>query len=178
MVAASLIRTCSVVAFCLATVSVFTSPLVAQEHTDDMVGQNAQAWSAWSAAIKALEREDLTQAGQLFTELAAQDLSDLRLALMAYRTGTLRLEQWAEKPDGPAPVKAFVEKIRNGRRQRSLAEDGWHFAAIGRFRFAEASFKALDESNPDPVALLELARQNPNRHGILIKLINNTEVGP
>ena len=68
--------------------------------------------------------------------------------------------------------------VARQRRQRSLAEDGWHFAAIGRFKFANASFKALDESNPDPVALLELARQNPNRHGILIKLINNTKVGP
>lgn len=178
MVATSLIRTCTVVTFCLASLSVFASPLVAQEHTDDMVGQNAQAWGTWSAATKALQREDLDQAGQLFTELAAQDLSDLRLALMGDRTGTLRLEQWAEKPDAPAPVKDFIEKIRNGRRQRSLAEDGWHFAAIGRFKFADASFEALDESNPDPVALLELARQNPNRHGILIKLINNTEVGP
>jgi CheY-like chemotaxis protein len=178
MVAKTSIRTCHVVAYCLASLSVFASPLIAQEHSDDMVGQNVQAWKAWSAAIKALEGEDLTQAGRLLTEMAEQDLSDLRLALMGDRTGTLRLEQWAEKPDAPASVKPFVEKIRNGRRQRSLAEDGWHFAAIGRFKFADASFQALDESNPDPVALLELARQNPNRHSILIKLINNTEVGP
>jgi len=158
--------------------SLSASPLLAQELADDMVGQNAQAWATWNKAIQAVQREELTEAGKLFTTLASQGLSDLRLALMADRTGTLRLEQWAEKPDAPEEVKNLVGKIKNGRRQRGLAEDGWHFAAIGRFRYADANFKALDESNPDPVALLELARQNPNRQGILIKLINNTTVGP
>ncbi len=150
----------------------------AQEMTDDMVGQDEKAWSAWASATKTLEREDLAEAGKLFEAVAAMNISDLRLALMADRTGTVRFDAWAEKDDAPAAVKALSQKIKNGLRQKSLAEDGWHYAAVGRFEFADAQFKALDESNPDPVALLEMARRNPNRHTILIKLLNNTEVGP
>jgi CheY-like chemotaxis protein len=105
-------------------------------------------------------------------------LSDLRMALMADRTGSLRLEAWAKSDDAPDSVKAIVGSITTGRKQKTLAEDGWHFAAIGRFAYADANFKALDDSNPDPVALLELARANPNRHAILIKLLANADVGP
>ncbi len=150
----------------------------AQDLPEDMVGQDVIAWQAWQAATRALERDELDQAGTVLGEIAAMNLSDLRLALMADRTGTLRLERWAGRDDAPAAAKDLVAKIAVGRRQKTLAEDGWHFAAIGRFAYADANFKALDESNPDPVALLELARQNPNRHEILIKLITHAEVGP
>lgn len=149
-----------------------------QELTADMVGQNEQAWKAWSAASSALERDEKDAAAKSFDAVAGMNLSDLRLALMADRTGSLRLEAWSKSDDAPAAVKALMEKIIAGRKQKALAEDGWHFAAIGRFSYADANFKALDESNPDPVALLEVARANPNRHSILIKLISNTEVGP
>lgn len=146
--------------------------------TDDMVGQNEQAWTAWQAATGALERDDRAAAETGLAAVAGMDLSDLRLALMADRTGSLRLEQWAKDAEAPDAVRTAVERIAAGRRQKALAEDGWHFAAIGRFEYADANFKALAESNPDPVALLELSRQNPNRHQILVKLITNTEVGP
>ncbi|MCG8409465.1 MAG: hypothetical protein MI923_30035 [Phycisphaerales bacterium] len=154
------------------------SPSTAQELTDDMVGQNARAWQDWTAAMRAVERNETAEAGIRLDAIGAMNLSDLRLALMADRTGTLGLEQWAEKDDAPDNVKGVVTKIQNGRRQKALAEDGWHYAAVGRFRYADAAFKALHEANPDPVALLELARRNPNRHDILLKLINHAEVGP
>ncbi len=153
-------------------------PATAQELTDDMVGQNELAWRSWHTAMRALERDEKAEATALLDSIATMDLSDLRLALMADRSGTLRLEAWASEDAAPAVAKDLVAKITTGRRQRGLAEDGWHFAAIGRFQYADANFKALIEVSPDPVALVELARQNPNRHDILVKLIGNADVGP
>lgn len=150
----------------------------AWDLTEDMVGQDEGAWTTWESASKSLERDEKDAATTAFDSVLGMNLSDLRLALMADRTGSLRLEQWAREADVPASVKSLVEKIENGRKQKGLAEDGWHFAAIGRFSYADANFKALVESSPDPVALLELSRQNPNRHLILVKLISNAEVGP
>ncbi len=155
-----------------------TAVAAESDLTEDMVGQTEDSWTAWQAATRSLERDAKDDAARQFDAVDALGLSDLRLALMADRTGSLRLEQWAAAADAPASVKQIVEKIARGRKQKALAEDGWHFAAIGRFNYADANFKALTDENPDPVALLELARQNPNRHTILIKLISNTEVGP
>lgn len=154
------------------------STVVAQEMAEDMVGQPVDAWSAWQTATRALDRQELDQAGKHFEAVAAMKLSDLRLALMADRAGWLRLEQWAATADAPAVIKRLAEQITAGRRQRTLAEDGWHFAAIGRFNYADANFKALMESAPDPVALLELARLNTNRNAILTQLLGNKDVAP
>lgn len=169
--------------FCLAAFLGFaglsgTRFVRAQEIAEDMVGQPAPAWQAWSAAMQAIDRDEKPEAAKQLEIVAAMKLTDLRLALMADRTGTVRLEEMAKSSEAPAIAKDVIAKIEVGRKQKALAEDGWHFAAIGRFAYADANFKALDESNPDPVALLELARQNPNRQAILIKLIANTEVGP
>jgi hypothetical protein len=155
-----------------------TGPVAAQELAEDMVGQPADAWATWQAAVRALEREELDKAGKELEAIAGMKLSDLRLCLMADRTGSIRLQQWAATADAPAVVKQIVEKIEAGRKQRALAEDGWHYAAVGRFNYADANFKALSDSNPDPVALLELARLNPSRHEILLRLLANTDVGP
>jgi hypothetical protein len=162
----------------LACILGLVTPLAAQEMTDDMIGQDENAWAVWSSATRALEREELEPAGKLFEAVGALSLSDLRLALMADRSGTVRLENWGAKDDAPAGVKSLLPKIAAGRKQRMLAEDGWHGAAIGRFDWADANFKALVESDPDPVALLELARKNQNRQIILIKVLNDPEVGP
>jgi len=150
----------------------------AQEVADDMVGQTPLSWQLWKAATDAATRNDEAEVGKQLEQLAALKLSDLRLAQMADRTGSVVVEEMAKSGHAPAAVKDIVAKIELGRKQKAMAEDGWHFAAIGRFNYADANFKALLDSNPDPVALLELARQNPNRHTILIKLISNTEVGP
>ncbi len=155
-----------------------TSVAMAQELTDDMVGQSERAWQVWSAATAALDRDKVEDADKLLGELAGLKLSDLRLALMADRTGSLRLEQGvADKRLGDAATR-LAKQIENGRRQRKLAEDGWHFAAIGRFKYADANLKALVDATPDPVALLELARYNPARTQTLIRLVANTDVGP
>ena len=172
------IRMSLVIAAMVLSASLMSAPAWAWDLTEDMVGQDEAAWTAWESAAKALERDEKDTAGTAYDSVLALDLSDLRLALMADRTGSLRLEQWAGEADVPASVKTLVEKIQNGRKQKGLAEDGWHFAAIGRFKYADANFKALVESSPDPVALLELSRQNPNRQLILIKLISNADVGP
>ncbi|MFO0973369.1 MAG: hypothetical protein U1A27_08040 [Phycisphaerae bacterium] len=148
----------------------------AQEMTDDMIGQDEQLWRIWSAAVAAVERDKLDEAGKQFDDLLALKPSDLRLALMADRSGTLKLEEAGDKLG--AAGAALMAQIKSGRRQRQLAEDGWHFAAIGRFGYADANLKALVDSHPDPVALLELSRYNLARTQTLIKLVNHAEVGP
>ncbi len=162
----------------LAVLLGLTASAAAQDIADDMVGQRLDMWDTWTAATQAIAREDQDKAVSLLEAVAALDPSDLRLALMADRTGSLKLEQWVDSGEAPESVRQIVDKIKAGRRQRALAEDGLHFAAIGRFEYANANFQALLESTPDPVALLELVRYNPNRQAILVKLIANTEVGP
>ncbi len=169
-------RSCLVVAACALGLSAPAS-IYAQELTEDMVGQTEQSWIAWKAAMRSIDRDELSEAATQLDAIRAMNLSDLRLALMAERTGSSRLEQWAAAADSPASAQELVAQITNGRKQLELAEDGWHYAAIGRFGYADASFKALIESSPDPVALLELARRNPQRHEILIKLLTNADVG-
>ncbi|MBI5764077.1 MAG: HEAT repeat domain-containing protein [Planctomycetes bacterium] len=171
------VRTCSVLV-ALLLVCAHSSPARAQDTGNEMVGQSTTAWSAWQSAMNAIDRDEKADAAKHLEAVAAMKLSDLRLALMADRSGSIRLEEMSRSADAPAVAKDLVAKIGNGRKQKALAEDGWHFAAIGRFTYADANFKALDESSPDPVALLELSRQNPNRHTILIKLMANAEVGP
>lgn len=165
--------------FALLGLSLLAAPHAsfAQELAEDMVGQNEIAWQSWTTLMRAVERDEIADATTGVDVVMKMNLSDLRLALMADRTGTVRLEQWAAKADAPAAVKDLVTKIKNGRRQRMLAEDGLHTAVVGRFNYADANFKALIDSNPDPVALLELVRYNANRQDTLVKLINNTEVG-
>jgi HEAT repeat protein len=155
-----------------------TSTVMAQDMSDDMVGQSEQAWRVWTKAMNAFARDQADDANAALDEIAQMDLSPLRLALMGDRSGTLRFEQAVVTGTaGPSGQDIWI-KIEAGRRQKMLAEDGWHFAQIGRFSYADANFKALIESSPDPVALLELARYNRTRHTILIKLLSNTEVGP
>lgn len=173
----SSIRSRMLIAFTCSFIAVAPSISLGQQMADDMVGQNEVGWLNWSATMRNIERDELTDATTGIDTIAPLNLSDLRLALMADRTGTVRLEQWADKDDAPASVKDLVSKIKNGRRQKTLAEDGLHMAVVGRFNYADANFKALIDSNPDPVALLELVRYNANRQDTLVKLINNTEVG-
>ncbi|MCZ6697335.1 MAG: HEAT repeat domain-containing protein [Planctomycetota bacterium] len=154
------------------------STVTGQDVTEDMVGQTSESWALWQETMRVVQLEDADAAGARVDQILALGLSDLRLALMADRTGSGRLEQSAERDAAGDNIKTIVEHIKSGRRQRQLAEDGWHFSAIGRFEYADANFKALAESDPDPVALLELARQNPNRHLILVKLVANEVMGP
>jgi len=172
---------CTLAAF-IPAASIFTlsapAAATAQEMTDDMVGQNEKAWQTWHAAMTAIEKDQKDDGAKKLDEVAAMKLSPLRLALMADRTGTLRLEQMVQAGELGESGKAILDQVTAGRKQKMLAEDGWHTAAVGRFEMADANFKALVDSNPDPVALLELARYNPNRHTILLKIMSQSEVGP
>lgn len=178
MTISQLVRMVPVVGLSIALLGGVAGPVMGQDIAEDMVGQSEEAWTVWQAAMQAIEREEMEKAAGQLQTIAGMDLSDLRLELMGRRTGYLRFEHWAETDDAPGHVKALIEKLKAGKRQRELSEDGWHFAAIGRFKYADANFRALVDSNPDPVALLELARLNDNRHAILIKLLHNTDVGP
>jgi len=151
--------------------------LAAEELPEDAVGLNERLWSEWKAANRALESDATADAVKQFEALAATEASPLRLALLADRTGSLRFEQAVKSGTLGESGNKLMQRIEAGRKQKMLAEDGWHFAAIGRFNYADANFKALVDSAPDPVALLELTRANQNRHAILIKLMSNTEVG-
>jgi len=53
-------------------------------------------------------------------------------------------------------------------------EDNWkdflHYTKIGRFDMAKGYAQALLQSNPDPVALLELSRQNEQGYQIMVRV--------
>jgi len=53
-------------------------------------------------------------------------------------------------------------------------EENWgdflHYTKIGRLDLAKGHAQALLDSNPDPVALLELSRKNPQGYQILVKV--------
>lgn len=60
-------------------------------------------------------------------------------------------------------------------------EEDWgdflHYTKIGRFDMAKGHAQALLNSNPDPVALLELSRKNPQGYQILVR-VNDTAPDP
>ncbi len=61
--------------------------------------------------------------------------------------------------------------------QRTLAND-WndflHFTKIGRFDLAKGYGQAILQSNPDPVALLELTQANPQGYELAMKVVDTS----
>lgn len=161
-----------------AAIFVLSHVCLAQGLSGPMVGQNEQAWKAWTQAIEAVNKDNYEDANKALAEVAEANLSPLRLALMGDRTGTFQLEQAVQDNHLSDAAKGLLEKIEQGRKQRVLAEDGWHYAAIGRFDLAKANLETLIKQDPDPVAVLELASVNPNREGILIQLMDRPDIGP
>ncbi|MHC4460848.1 MAG: HEAT repeat domain-containing protein [Planctomycetota bacterium] len=55
-------------------------------------------------------------------------------------------------------------------------EENWndflHYTAIGRLDLAKAYAQVILDSNPDPVALLALSKENPQGYGILLRVID------
>jgi len=159
----------------------------AQTGPDDFVtGKAAAAWEKWQAAMQAILARETEAAETAFGELLAEDPSPLRIALMAERTvmhtsqggAVLLLEQDAESGTLSENAKRIADLLVVGREQLNEADDGWYFAAIGRFDVANANFRALLDSNPDPVALLEFADRNERRQLILVRLSDHPIIGP
>ncbi len=143
-----------------------------------MVGQDQQAWTDWQQAIEAINKDNYDTANKDLDALAAKNLSPLRLALMGDRTGTFRLEEAIKDNHIGDAGKGLMAAIDQGRKQKALAEDGWHYAAIGRFDLAKANLESLIKQDPDPVAVLEMAAVNPNREAILVQLLDRPDIGP
>ena len=87
----------------LALVLSFLAPgsAAAQVISDEMVGQPPELLAAWENATRAVAREQLEEAGQFLQSVTDLSPSNLRLALMADRSGSLRLEAWAKSEDAP-----------------------------------------------------------------------------
>lgn len=146
----------------------------------------AEAWTRWHAAMRALLAKDAAASDKAFAEFLATQPSAFRTALFAERTvrqtaeggAILLLEQDAEAGALSDSGKKVAELISIGREQMNQADDGWYFASVGRFDVAAANFRALVDSRPDPVALLEFADRVPRRAEILIQLSGHPEMGP
>lgn len=166
----------------LAVCWICLSPASAQEF---ITGAAAQAWENWQPAMQAVLNRDRAAAETAFGELLKLDPSAFRIALLAehmvMRTNmggaVLLFEQDIENKavgENGAQVGAL---LLTGREQMNEADDGWYWAALGRFDLSQANFRALLDSNPDPVALLEFADRVPRRTEMLIQLSDNPVVG-
>lgn len=176
-------RSCVMV---LLTLTIPTTAIGQSLSAEEFVtGSTAAAWEKWQTAIKAVLSRDSAAAEAALAELAAAEPSPLRLALFAERSihrtaeggGVLLLEQdYAANALGENGRK-IAEMLEAGREQMNQADDGWYFSSLGRFDVAEANFRALIDSDPDPIALLEFADRVSRRHELLVQLSDNPVVG-
>ena len=159
---------------------------LAQIGPDEFVtGQASAAWEKWNVAMEALLARNAEGAEAGFGELITLEPTPLRIALLADRAvqwnmnagGVLLLEQDAEAGALSESGQKVYELLMTGREQLNEADDGWYFASIGRFDIADANFKALLGSDPDPVGLLEFADRVPRRQEILVTLAGNPVLG-
>lgn len=172
--------------FILVTTQASVELATAQIGPDEFVtGHAATAWEKWNAAMEALLARKAEAAEMNFEELLALEPSPLRIALLAERSiqrninsgGVLLLEQDAEAGALRNDGQRVYDLLSEGREQLNEADDGWYFAAIGRFDVANANFQALLRSSPDPVALLEFADRVPKRQEILVTLAGHPVLG-
>jgi HEAT repeat protein len=148
-------------------------------------GDAAKAWALWQPAMKAILSRDSAEAEKLFTELLELNPSPFRIALMADRTASrttlggaiLLLQQDLESKALDTSGQRVAEMLAEGREQMAEADDGWYFSSLGRFDVANANFRALLDSKPDPVALLEFTDQVARRRDLLLRLTDNPVVG-
>jgi tetratricopeptide (TPR) repeat protein len=159
----------------------------AQSAVDEgfATGKAVAAWNLWQPAMQAILSRDSAEAEKLFGQLLELDPSPLRIALMADRTvdrttlggAILLLEQDLESKALEASGQRVAEMLTEGREQMNEADDGWYFSSLGRFDVANANFRALLDSKPDPVALLEFTDQVTQRRDLLLRLTDNSVVG-
>lgn len=148
-------------------------------------GDAAKAWQSWQKATKALLARDAAAAEGAFGELVSQNVSALRIALLADRTLTrtsdggalVLLEQDAESGALQENGKKVYALYETGREQLNQADDAIYFSLVGQFPIAQANFQALLAGNPDPVALLEFIDRDKKRQETLVLVADNPVVG-
>ncbi|MGE3180365.1 MAG: response regulator [Phycisphaerae bacterium] len=148
---------------------------------DTFSGVSEQYQDSWRTALQAILDRNQDAAEESFQALLEDDVTPFRLALLAEDSvrrgrlggGLLLFEQDASNDALGANGKKIAEMLAEGREQMNQADDGFYFASLGRFDVANANFKALLESNPDPVAFLEFVEQKPRRRAILANVVSN-----
>lgn len=164
-----------------------TAHAAAQLRVDDefISGDAEAAWLNWNFGLEALLSRDREAAEGAFGVLLADDVSPLRLALMAERSqrrsreagAVLLMEQDYLSDALGESGRRLYERLEVGREQMNQADDGWYFASIGRYDVSNANFRALIASEPDPVALLEFADRVARREQVLVQVATNPVVG-
>ncbi|MFO0837351.1 MAG: hypothetical protein U1D55_02400 [Phycisphaerae bacterium] len=152
---------------------------------DFSTGIEAASWEKWQTALRAMLERNPDAAETAFGELMALKPSAMRVALLAERSvmrsdtggAVLVMEQDLASNTIKGSAKAIADLLVAGREQLNQADDGWYFASVGRFDVADANFKALAASKPDPVALLEFADRVRRRQEILVQLSTHPVVG-
>lgn len=151
----------------------------------DFSMQSGSFMAIWREALQALLGRDKDATEAAFGRLLELDVSAFRVALLAdesirrggFGGGVLVLEQDAKLNRLGENGQKIAELLATGREQVNQADDGFYFAALGRFDVANANLRALLETKPDPVAVLEFVDQRPNRKRVLLQIVNNPVVG-
>ncbi|MDX2200522.1 MAG: HEAT repeat domain-containing protein [Phycisphaerae bacterium] len=151
----------------------------------DFSGVSAALRPQWEAALEALVKRDTAAVETAFGAMLEADVSPFRVALLADEAtrrgkqggGVLLLEQDAKNGKLGENGQKIAAMLDTGREQMNQADDGFYFAAVGRFDVAAANFNALVESNPDPVAVLEFTESRPQRRRILAQVVTNPVCG-
>ncbi|MBU0641426.1 MAG: hypothetical protein KKB50_21405 [Planctomycetes bacterium] len=174
--------------FLAAVLGLFGTSFVAAQTSPGgfVTGAAAHAWDLWQAAMTAILAHDGEAAETAFEGLVQANPSPFRVALLAERTITrtseggavLLFEQDHESGKLTPNAQRIAELLDAGREQMNQADDGWYFTAIGRFDVANANFRALLDSEPDPVALLEFADRLRKRQEVLLRVADNPVMGP
>lgn len=146
---------------------------------------SARTWVAWESALRGMLGRDRSKVDEAWEQVLALEPSPFRIALLAeyaiQRTtlggAILLLEQDAEAGGLSDSARRVFELLETGREQMNQADDGFYFSQLGRFDIASANFRALLDAGVDPVALLEFTERVPRRREILIRAINNPQVG-
>lgn len=159
---------------------------VAAQSADDFVSGSVQdQWDKWQGAMTVVLSRDAAAAETAFEELLALRPSAFRIALLAERTvqrtpeagAVLLFEQDISADSLKESGKQVGELLLTGREQMNQADDAFYFSSIGRFDVAQANFRALLASNPDPVALLEFVERVPRRKELLVTTSDNPVTG-
>ncbi len=163
-----------------------SSTAAAQVSPEDFsTGIEAAAWEKWQVALRGILERNREAAEAAFGELLELKPSALRIALLAERSvmrsdtggAVLILEQDLASNDLQGAAKKVAELLGTGREQMNQADDGWYFASVGRFDVADANFRALADSKPDAVALLEFADRVRRRQEMLLQLSTHPQMG-